>query len=124
VPDPQFGDVGPPTVPVARTAPSPGRWARWAQRLRDDVLDGERQRVAEELNDVVVRRLYRLGLSLESVLGLNPDLEATLRPLIRETDEVIRATRDVALGAPRPRPAGDEIGDVSPSWGRGRARRR
>ena len=124
MPDPQFRDVGPTTVPTMRTELSPGRWARWTQRIRDEALDDERQRVAAELNDVVVRRLYALGLSLESVLGLHPELEATLSQLVRETDDAIRATRDVSFGAPRPRPAGTGVGGVSPSSGPGRARRR
>ncbi len=99
-------DVGPPTIPFMRTLPTPRRWSRWTGRLRDEVVEAERVRVGEELNDVVVRRLFALGLSLESTLGLHPELEDELRPLIRQTDELIRAVRDVACGAPRRRSEG------------------
>jgi signal transduction histidine kinase len=98
--------VGPPTVPSMRALPTPGRWARWMGRMRDEVAEAERVRVGDELNDVVVRRLFALGLSLESTLGLHPDLEDELRPLIRQTDELIRAVRDVACGVPRQRSEG------------------
>lgn len=103
-PDPQ--DVGPPTIPFMRTSPTPGRWARWTGRMRDEAVEAERTRVGAELNDVVVRRLYGLGLSLESTLGTHPELADELRPLIRQTDELIRAVRDVAIGAPRQPTAG------------------
>lgn len=101
MPEPTVRDVGPPTLPSARSELSPERWARWSERICDEAVDAERARVGEELNEVVVRRLFALGLSLESTLGLHPELEGALRPLIRETDDLIRAVRDVALGASR-----------------------
>ena len=106
MPNDSTPDGGPPTIPSMRTSPTAGRWARWTGRLRDEVVEAERTRVGEELNDVVVRRLFALGLALESTLGLHPELEDELRPLIRQTDELIRAVRDVACGAPRQRSEG------------------
>jgi signal transduction histidine kinase len=69
-------------------------------RARATTVDEERQQIARDLGDVVVRRLFALVLSLESALGVHPEMESELRPLIREVDDIIRATRTVAVGRP------------------------
>jgi signal transduction histidine kinase len=61
-------------------------------RLADD-----RDRIAGELSDIVVRRLFSAGLALEAALGLIGEHRAAARiqHAISELDLAIRDIRDV-----------------------------
>ena len=68
-------------------------------RLADD-----RDRIAGELSDIVVRRLFSAGLALEAALGLSGEHRAagTVQHAIGELDLAIRDIRDVVFDSRRP----------------------
>ncbi len=60
----------------------------------------ERDRIAEGLNDLVMRRLFSAALSLEMALGLMGDHPGAgkIRDAIGELDLAIRDARNVVFG--------------------------
>jgi signal transduction histidine kinase len=58
-------------------------------------LTEERERVAADLRDLTIQRVYALGLALASTAARQPRLAATFEPLIDQTDEIIRELRRV-----------------------------
>lgn len=56
-------------------------------------LRSERDRVAADLHDRSIQRMYALGLSLSSIAKRHPELAPTVVPLIDETDRGIRELR-------------------------------
>jgi signal transduction histidine kinase len=71
-----------------------------ARRLTED-----RDRIASEITDVVVHRLYSAGLDLQSALGLldGHRAGAGIQHAIAELDQAISDLRDSVFG---PRPTG------------------
>lgn len=69
--------------------------AETAWRLTED-----RDRIASEINDVVVRRLYWAGLDLQSALGLldGHRAGAGIQHVIAELDQAISDLRDSVFG--------------------------
>jgi signal transduction histidine kinase len=61
----------------------------------------ERDRLASDLHDLTIQRIFGLGLALNSTVKRNPDMATELDPLVDETDSIIRELRNVifALGA-------------------------
>ena len=61
----------------------------------------ERDRMATDLHDLTIQRIFGLGLALNAVTTRTPELSADLDPLVDETDAIIRELRNVifALGA-------------------------
>ena len=53
----------------------------------------ERQRVAADLHDTTIQRLFGLGLKLSALASQRAELAATLNALIDEADEIIRELR-------------------------------
>ena len=53
----------------------------------------ERQRVAADLHDTTIQRLFGLGLKLSALASQRTELAATLNSLIDEADEIIRELR-------------------------------
>ena len=93
--DPAIG-----THPVyAGRAPAGGGTADSAEMTRRLIDDHDR--IAHDLNDVVVRRLFAAGLDLEVVLGLIGDHRASSKVChaIDELDEAIRDIRDAVFGS-------------------------
>jgi two-component system, NarL family, sensor histidine kinase DevS len=68
-------------------------------RLADD-----RDRIAGELSDIVVRRLFSAGLALEAALGLIGEHRAAgrVQHASSELDLAIRDIRDVVFDSRRP----------------------
>ena len=58
-------------------------------------LRGERDRVAADLHDRSIQRMFALGLSLSSLAKRYPEHAPTLVPLIDETDRGIRELRGI-----------------------------
>jgi CHASE3 domain sensor protein len=55
----------------------------------------ERQRVASDLHDTTIQRLFGLGLRLSALASQRPELAGTLGSLIDEADEIIRELRQM-----------------------------
>jgi signal transduction histidine kinase len=53
----------------------------------------ERQRMAADLHDTTIQRLFGLGLKLSALASQRPELAGTLNDLIDEADEIIRELR-------------------------------
>ena len=87
-------EVGKPGVSATRGPPPrlPGDQVAATRRLAE-----ERDRVAEGMNDIVVRRLFSAGLSLQTALGLIGDHPAAgkVQEAIGELDRAIRDFRNV-----------------------------
>jgi signal transduction histidine kinase len=62
---------------------------------RELTLRQERERLAADLHDLVIQRVYALGLSLGIVARRHPELCDQLEPLIREADLVTGELREV-----------------------------
>jgi signal transduction histidine kinase len=70
------------------------------------LLARDRDRIAEDMNDVVVRRLFSAGLTLETALGLIGDhpVARRVRQAIDQLDLAIRDVRNVVFDHYRPHP--------------------
>jgi signal transduction histidine kinase len=64
------------------------------QRLR---LREERDRLAADLHDRTIQRVFGLGLALDSINTKASDGSKDLEPLVEETDKIIRELRSVIL---------------------------
>ena len=98
-----YGMPGPPgpgarptrSPPASTVAGSPEMMLRLAE---------DRDRIAGELSDIVVRRLFSAGLALEATLGLIGEHRAAgrVQHAISELDLAIRDIRDVVFDSRRP----------------------
>ncbi|MFD6059626.1 CHASE3 domain-containing protein [Rhodococcus wratislaviensis] len=76
---------------------------------RDRTRHEEQPRVATDLHDLTIQRVFGLGLALMSLARRPPRHAADLNPLIDETDSIIRGLRAVIFNlhhqdlTPRPR---------------------
>jgi signal transduction histidine kinase len=79
--------------------------------LRDMATVQERDRMAGELRDKVIQRVFAVGLTLQGAAGLTaqPEVRRRIDAAADELDEVIRVIRD-ALFSPRSSPASHEPG--------------
>ena len=60
-------------------------------------LSDERDRVAADLHDHSIQRLFGLGLQMSATVARHPELGPTLQPMIHETDEAIKELRRVVF---------------------------
>lgn len=60
-------------------------------------LTEERERLAADLRDLTIQRVYALGLALASTAARQPQLTSAFEPLIDQTDEIIRELRRVVF---------------------------
>ncbi len=70
--------------------------ARLHARIADVVLLEDHERIARELHDTVVQRLFSTGLSLQGAMHMakdNPDLLARLQRTVTDLDETVREVR-------------------------------
>lgn len=67
--------------------------------LRDMAVVAERDRIAGELLDNVIRRVFAAGLTLEGAAGLTtaPEVRQRIEETIDDLDEVVRAVRNVVF---------------------------
>lgn len=72
-----------------------------ADAREDLTLRDERDRMAADLHDLTIQRVFGLGLRLSSTAARRPDLVPLLDPLIDETDDIIRELRGVIFGIRR-----------------------
>jgi signal transduction histidine kinase len=86
--------------------------ARAVEAMRDSIVRGtrelvearqrltlseERDRMAADLHDHSIQRLFGLGLQMSATVARHPELRPTLEPMINETDEAIRELRRVVF---------------------------
>ena len=69
--------------------------ARLHQRLEQMAVLGERERIARDLHDTVIQRLFATGLGLQGLVGRieGADLRERLQQAVDELDETIREIR-------------------------------
>ncbi|HVC14405.1 MAG TPA: CHASE3 domain-containing protein [Acidimicrobiales bacterium] len=72
-----------------------------AQAQRTLTLRGERDRLAADLHDRSIQRMFALGLSLSSLSKRHPELSPDLGPLVDETDRGIRELRGIVFNLTR-----------------------
>lgn len=87
--------------------------ANAAEQMRDGVVRGsaalaeaqkelslrdERDRIAADLHDHTIQRLFALGLSLSAATSRDPELAPALVPMIEESDGIIRELRGFIYG--------------------------
>ena len=80
--------------------PPPGRAGDWADAML--LLVQDRDRIAGEMTDLVMRRLFSAGLALEMALGLMGDHPGAgkVQDAIGELDLAIRDVRNVVFDSP------------------------
>jgi hypothetical protein len=88
-----------PVVSPTRGPPAPADSPETTLRLAED-----RDRIAEGLTDVVVRRIFSAGLDLDATLGLIGEHRAAgkVQHAISELDLAIRDIRDMVFDRRRP----------------------
>jgi len=62
---------------------------------RELTLREEHDRLATDLHDLTIQRLFALGLRLTSISRRHPDMAPALTPLVAETDRIVREVRSV-----------------------------
>src|SRR4029450_13560169 len=69
--------------------------ARLHARVADLALFEDRERIARELHDNVIQRLFATGLGLQSAMRLagNPELATRMRQAVDDLDDTIRELR-------------------------------
>lgn len=80
--------------------------ARLHERMRNLILDEDRERIAADLHDTVIQRIFATGLMLEGLLRtLPPEHAERLERAVTDLDETIRQIRTTifALSTPRGR---------------------
>ena len=84
--------------------PPPGRAGDGVEAAL--LLARDRDRIAEDMNDVVVRRLFSAGLTLETALGLIGDHPGArkVQEAIGQLDLAIRDVRNVVFDHRQPYP--------------------
>jgi signal transduction histidine kinase len=91
--------------------PPPGRAGDWAEVI--PLLVQDRDRIARDMNDLVVHRLFSAGLALETALGLMGGHPAAgkVQEAIGELDLAIRDVRNVVFDHRQPdSPSGRQPG--------------
>jgi hypothetical protein len=73
-----------------------------AETDRQQTLTNERDRISHTFNDLVVRRVFALGLAIQRVGVQEPALFDLLQPLVEETDRLIHDTRTSIFRAGQP----------------------
>jgi len=80
--------------------------ARLHARLRDVALGEDRERIAADLHDTVIQRLFATGLALEASIRLAPpDLAERIAQAVADLDETIRQIRSAIFALHSPQPA-------------------
>jgi signal transduction histidine kinase len=84
--------------------PPPGRAGDWADVML--LLVQDRDRIAGDMNDLVVHRLFSAGLALVAALGLMGDHPGAgkVQDAIGELDLAIRDVRNVVFDLHQPHP--------------------
>ena len=86
--------------------------ARLHARLTDLALVEDRERIAADLHDTVIQRLFATGLALESTVDLAPpELAARIESAVGDLDDTIRQIRSAIFSLQAPRVPGRRLRD-------------
>ena len=79
--------------------------ARLYSRMRELTLTEERERIARNLHDTVIQRLFAVGLALQGTdrILVRPEAHERLQASIDDLDETIRQIRTTIFAISRPR---------------------
>lgn len=82
--------------------------ARLHERVRDLTLIEDRERIAADLHDTVIQRLFATGLSLQGTIPAidSPEAASRVEAAVEDLDETIRQIRSAIFALEAPRPAG------------------
>ena len=58
----------------------------------------ERERIAADLHDHTIQRIFGLGLSMSAAASASPQIGAVVEPMLAETDRIIRELRALIYG--------------------------
>ena len=84
--------------------------ARLHARLTDLALVEDRERIAADLHDTVIQRLFATGLALESAVRLAPpDVAARIEAAVGDLDDTIRQIRSAIFALRAPRTPGRQL---------------
>lgn len=87
--------------------------ARLYARVGDLAMVTDRERIAADLHDTVIQRLFATGLALEGTIGrAPPDLVERLESAVGDLDETIRQIRSSIFALQRPRLPGQGVRDA------------
>lgn len=101
-------EFGPESVPVAEGLADQAALALELDRSRDAherlLLVGERERIARDLHDLVIQRLFATGIGLQSMLRLVDDQQAADRigQAVEDLDTTIREIRSTIFALETP----------------------
>lgn len=98
-------------VMLARAAAIAIENARLHARVAELVLVEDRERIARDLHDTVIQRLFAVGLSLQAALRLSTDasLTARLESAVDELDLTVREVRSAIFELHLPRLPGPSV---------------
>ena len=86
--------------------------ARLHARLTDLALVEDRERIAADLHDTVIQRLFATGLALESTVRLAPpELATRIETAVGDLDDTIRQIRSTIFSLQAPRTPGRRLRD-------------
>lgn len=82
--------------------------ARLRARVGELTVAADRERIARDLHDTVIQRLFATGLSLQSSLSLvhDPELRARIEEAVADLDGTIRQVRTTIFALEQPADAG------------------
>jgi Histidine kinase len=85
--------------PVPDSTPGAAASTKTPDPANDLSITGERDRIAAQLQDTVIRRVFAAGLSLESAAGLirDPQVRRRIETAVDELDQVIREIRNAVF---------------------------
>jgi signal transduction histidine kinase len=88
------------TVALAGAAGVAIENARLHSRLRELVLLEDRERIARDLHDTVIQRLFATGLSLQGAVRLaqRPEVAERIQGAVEDLDETVKHIRTVIFG--------------------------
>jgi signal transduction histidine kinase len=99
------------TIALAGAAAAAIENARLHARVGELVLLEDRERIAKDLHDTVIQRLFATGLSLQGTARLaeRPEVAARIQDAVEDLDETVRHIRTVIFGLETAAARGDGL---------------